>query len=163
MKRATKVPTAGELWLRNKTVRPCYMAPEMNAARLHDGWFATGDLFERDETGEFYNFGRADDMFVCNGRNIYPVEIESVLVRHPLVQNVCAAPMRNREDRSGRAARAARISRGIGCDRSRARHRASHAVPQLVSFAERLPEVGPGKVNRREVGRLLQAVHDRTA
>lgn len=55
--------------------------------RTEDGYFITNDLFRVDENGFYYFLGRADDMFVCGGNNIYPRQIESVLEEHPLVKN----------------------------------------------------------------------------
>lgn len=57
--------------------------PDVTAERLKDGWYATGDLMRRDAQGFFYFVGRADDMFVCGGENVYPGEIEKMLERHP--------------------------------------------------------------------------------
>lgn len=50
-----------------------------------DGFFITNDLFKTDENGFYYFLGRADDMFVSGGNNIYPRQIESILEEHPLV------------------------------------------------------------------------------
>ncbi len=50
-----------------------------------DGFFITNDLFKIDENGFYYFLGRADDMFVSGGNNIYPRQIESILEEHPLV------------------------------------------------------------------------------
>ena len=46
--------------------------PELTERKLRDGWFTTGDLFERDRDGFYFFKGRADDMFVCSGENVYP-------------------------------------------------------------------------------------------
>ena len=48
-----------------------------------DGYYHTGDVFRRDADGFYYFVGRADDMFVCGGENIYPGEVEKMLERHP--------------------------------------------------------------------------------
>jgi long-chain acyl-CoA synthetase len=153
----------GELWVRNETVHPCYTDEERNVERFRDGWFTTGDLFERTPAGDFYHRGRSDDMFICNGRNIYPVEIEALLGRHPGIAQVCAAPVRTRDDKMLPAvlvaARHAMAQSEV--QDFAARHGASHAVPRVVSFVERLPVVGPGKVNRLEARRLLQDIYDR--
>ncbi len=55
--------------------------------RTEDGYFITNDLFKVDENGFYYFLGRADDMFVSGGNNIFPRQIESVLEEHPLVKN----------------------------------------------------------------------------
>jgi len=58
-----------------------------------DGYYVTGDVFRRDENGFFYFVGRADDMFVCGGENIYPGEVERMLASHPAVQQACVVPV----------------------------------------------------------------------
>ncbi len=53
--------------------------PELTATKVKDGWINTGDKFRFDENGFYYYVGRADDMFVCSGENIYPGELESII------------------------------------------------------------------------------------
>ncbi|MGH6697253.1 MAG: class I adenylate-forming enzyme family protein [Sphingopyxis sp.] len=68
--------------------------PDATAERIRDGWYITGDIMRRDEQGFFYFVGRADDMFVCGGENVYPGEVEKLLERHPDVMQaaVVAVP-----------------------------------------------------------------------
>ena len=77
-------PRGGELWVRNPGVTTGYHnLPHVNADRIRDGWLATGDLFLRDDDG-FYHFrGRTDDMFNSGGENIYPKEVEDLLLFAP--------------------------------------------------------------------------------
>jgi long-chain acyl-CoA synthetase len=58
-----------------------------------DGFYITGDIFRHDAQGFFYFVGRADDMFLCGGENIYPGEVEKMLERHPSVQQACVVPV----------------------------------------------------------------------
>lgn len=68
--------------------------PDLTSTALTpDGYYVTGDIFRRDENGFFYFVGRADDMFVCGGENIYPGEVERMLERHPAVQQACVVPV----------------------------------------------------------------------
>ena len=55
-------------------------------AMTEDGYYRTGDVMRRDAHGFYYFVGRADDMFVCGGENIYPGEVERLLERHPAIQ-----------------------------------------------------------------------------
>jgi long-chain acyl-CoA synthetase len=155
----------GELWVRNESVHRCYTEEKLNAERFHDGWYVTRDLFERTPEGHFYHRGRSDDMFICNGRNIYPVEIEALLGRHPGIAQVCAAPVLTRDDKTlpGVLVMARHAIAESEVLDFAARHGPSHAVPRVVSFVEQLPLVGPGKVNRIAARRLLQDVYDRAA
>jgi len=87
-------PTEGELWVKNPGVTPGYHnLPEVNAERLKDGWLATGDLFSRDDEGFFFFRGRTDDMFNCGGENIYPKEVEDLLLSHASVYDAAVVPV----------------------------------------------------------------------
>ncbi|MEQ9396060.1 class I adenylate-forming enzyme family protein [Haliea sp.] len=67
--------------------------PELTQDRIRDGWITTGDVFERDSDGFLFFIGRDDDMFVCNGENIYPSEIEKVIEHHTGVVQTCVVPL----------------------------------------------------------------------
>jgi len=67
--------------------------PEVTAAKVRDGWYDTGDVMRRDRQGFYYFTGRADDMFVCGGENVYPGEIEKMLERHPAVLQAAVVPV----------------------------------------------------------------------
>ena len=67
--------------------------PQVTGAKLRDGWYDTGDVMRRDGSGFYYFTGRADDMFVCGGENVYPLEIENMLERHPAVLQAAVVPV----------------------------------------------------------------------
>ena len=67
--------------------------PEVTAARLVDGWYDSGDVMRRDADGFYYFVGRADDMFVCGGENVYPGEVERLLERCPGVAQAAVVPV----------------------------------------------------------------------
>ena len=75
----------GELCFRGPHVSTGYWKnPEATAEALDkEGWFHTGDMARRDTDGFFYIAGRAKDMFISGGVNVYPAEIENVLLQHP--------------------------------------------------------------------------------
>lgn len=80
---------AGEICTRGPAVFAGYFEnPEANAKALKDGWFHTGDLGKLDEDGFLYITGRASDMYISGGSNIYPREAEEVLLTHPAVTEV---------------------------------------------------------------------------
>ena len=79
----------GELCTRSPAVFAGYHNnPEATAEALKDGWFHTGDLGHVDAEGFVYITGRASDMYISGGSNIYPREIEEVLLTHPAVEEV---------------------------------------------------------------------------
>jgi fatty-acyl-CoA synthase len=74
----------GELWLSGPAVSPGYWnKPAETAAAFTDGWYHTGDLVRRDRNGFFRVVDRLKDMFISGGENVYPAEIEAVLLAHP--------------------------------------------------------------------------------
>jgi len=84
----------GTLMMRNPALMVGYQnLPEKTAQVVKDGWYISGDVMRRDKNGFFYFFGRADDMFVCSGENIYPLEVEKMLERHPAIQQASVVPL----------------------------------------------------------------------
>ena len=81
----------GVLQVRTPVLMPGYLnLPEKTAQVMTtDGYYVTGDVMRRDADGFYYFVGRADDMFVCGGENIYPGEVETMLERHPGIQQAC--------------------------------------------------------------------------
>lgn len=73
--------------------------PDADAKSIRDGWYFTGDLGYFDEDGELYVVGRVDDMVISGGENIYPEEVEDVLSKSPLVEQVAVIGMA--DDRMG--------------------------------------------------------------
>ncbi|HTD90256.1 MAG TPA: class I adenylate-forming enzyme family protein, partial [Burkholderiales bacterium] len=83
----------GELVLRNPGVLLAYHnLPAETAKQLREGWYYTGDICRRDTEGFYYFVGRNDDMFVCGGENIFPIEVESLLEKHPAVHQAYVMP-----------------------------------------------------------------------
>ena len=83
----------GELILKNPGILLGYHnMPEETTKRIRDGWYCTGDICRRDADGFYYFVGRTDDMFVCGGENIFPIEVVSLLERHPAVQQAVVLP-----------------------------------------------------------------------
>ena len=65
-----------------------YANEAANATAFRDGWFRTGDLGHVDRQGFRYLTGRASDMYISGGSNIYPIEIEEKLLTHPAIAEV---------------------------------------------------------------------------
>jgi long-chain acyl-CoA synthetase len=148
----------GELWVRNQTVEPCYRNPILNEKRFFDGWFKTGDMFARDGDGYFYWRGRSDDMFVCKGNNLYPSEIEAVIVSHPAVASACVAPV---VDKHGMPMPAAMLVAKSALSTQELREFllgkvTTRAMPVFIEIVEAMPTLGPGKMDRKAVASMLQ-------
>jgi acyl-CoA synthetase (AMP-forming)/AMP-acid ligase II len=144
----------GELDVRCPAVMEGYLnLSAATAAVLRDGWYRTGDLLRRDANGFYFFVGRADDMFVCSGENIYPGQVEELLESHPAVHQASVVPVADDERgqipvafvvlRRGREASEAEL-------RSFALARAAPVQhPRRVWFLAELPLTGTGKIDRR--------------
>lgn len=89
------VGEVGELWARSPANALGYLKdPETTTERFTvDGWLRTGDLMRRDEQGYCYFCGRTDDMISVGGENVYPKEVETIILSHPAVAEVCVVPV----------------------------------------------------------------------
>lgn len=85
----------GEMQIRGPHISAGYWQNEeaTRAAYGDDGWFRTGDLARKDGDGFFYIAGRRKEMFISGGVNVYPAEIEAVLVSHPSVADAAVIPV----------------------------------------------------------------------
>lgn len=89
------VPDKGVLQIRSRAVMMGYLnKPELSdRAMTEDGFYITGDIFERDADGFYFFVSRADDMFVCGGENVFPGDVEAMLMRHPAIAEACVVPV----------------------------------------------------------------------
>ena len=78
----------GEMWVRSGATIAGYVSGSTDSAAFEDGWMATGDIGYIDEEGLLYVCGRAKDMVLRGGENIYPSEIEATLLEHPDCEEV---------------------------------------------------------------------------
>jgi len=149
----------GELLLRGPMVTPGYWRnPEATAAAFLDGWFRTGDLVRVDEEGYLFVVDRLKNMFISGGENVYPVEIERVLVNHPAVSE--AAVVGISDEKWGEVGRAFVVSK-LGVNASETElldfcraHLAKFKVPRSVVFLDVLPKNDAGKINRQVLRQL---------
>jgi long-chain acyl-CoA synthetase len=126
-------------------------------AMTQDGYYITGDVFRRDADGFFYFIGRADDMFVCGGENIYPGEVERMLERHPAVHQVCVVPVPDELKAYKPVAYIVpRAGAAVSEDEIRQfalAHAPAYQHPRRVWFLDQLPLASTNKIDRR---RLMQ-------
>ncbi len=153
--------TTGEICVRGPGVfAGYYNNPEATAEATRFGWFHTGDLGHIDREGFVYITGRASDMFISGGSNVYPREIEEVLVTHPSVAEACVVGMP--DARWGESGVAVLVpADGAAVDQhdvlSLLEGRlARYKWPARIVVWPELPKSGYGKVAKREVKRLLE-------
>ena len=157
----------GEITTRSETVMSGYLDdPERTAQAVVDGWFRAGDLAWMDDEGFLFLAGRKSDMIIRGGENIYPDEIESVLLEHPSVS--AAAVIGQPDDHWGEIVVAAlELREGHDLDETGlARHcrerLAAYKVPARFLATRDLPRNVNGKIQKFAVTGLL-AEPDRTA
>jgi malonyl-CoA/methylmalonyl-CoA synthetase len=140
-----------EMLVRGPTIFNGYWGrPAATAERLVDGWFATEDLATVDD-GYVTIKGRASDLIVSGGYNVYPVEVEDVLLRHPGVAE--AAVSGTPSDEWGEAVTAWIVADGRPPSTAdvmawAAEYLAPYKRPRLVHFVDELPRNAMGKVRR---------------
>jgi fatty-acyl-CoA synthase len=137
-----------------------YNNPEATEQATRSGWFHTGDLGHVDEQGFVYITGRASDMYISGGSNVYPREIEEALLLHPAVAEACVVGMPH--EKWGESGVAVLVLRE-GAHANEAEllahldgRLAKYKWPQHFAFWSELPKSGYGKVTKREVKRLLE-------
>ena len=146
----------GEIAIRGHNIMKGYLnRPEATAEVMKDGWFRTGDLARRDEDGFYYIVDRSKDMIIRGGYNVYPREIEEVLMTHPDVS--LAAVVGVPHDSHGEEIKAFVIKNpgaGVTEDELIAwgkEQMASYKYPRLVEFKDALPMTATGKILKREL------------
>jgi acyl-CoA synthetase (AMP-forming)/AMP-acid ligase II len=118
-----------------------------------DGWYISGDVFRRDAEGAYYFVGRADDMFVCGGENIYPGEVEHLLEAHPDIVQACVVPVAD-EIKGAKpfafvVARAGAALTEDAVKRYALENAPAYQHPRQVAFMSELPLAGTNKVDRK--------------
>jgi acyl-CoA synthetase (AMP-forming)/AMP-acid ligase II len=151
----------GEVCARGDVVMSGYWRnPEASARALRDGWLWTGDLGALDEDGFLTLKDRSKDLIVSGGSNIYPREVEEVLLLHPAVAE---ASVVGRPDAEwGEAAVAFIVARGAPppieeLDRLCLDHIARFKRPKEYRFIDRLPKNNYGKVVKTELRQIMRA------
>lgn len=155
-------PTDGELWVKNPGVTRGYHGlPKVNAERLVDGWLKTGDLFHMDAGGFYYFRGRTDDMFNCGGENVYPKEVEDLLLGHPDVVDACVVPVEHTVKGMAPVAlvmlRAPDAATPESLTRWTLEKGPAYAHPRIIEIVDKIPANGAGKNDRTAVARDMNA------
>lgn len=149
------VGESGEMWVKGPQVMlGYYNRPEATAEIMKDGWLATGDVACMDEFGYFKIVDRKKDMIIVSGFNVFPNEIEEVVMMHKGVLEVAAIGVNDQgggervkifvvlKDQS--------ITDEMLISHCR-EHLTNYKVPKLIEFREELPKTNVGKILRREL------------
>ncbi len=147
---------SGELLIRGPNVTPGYWnRPEATADAINsDGWLHSGDVARCDEDGCYYIIDRWKDMFISGGENVYPAEVERVLVEHPAISEVAVVGVP--DERWGEVGKAFMCLRPDSPEPDPAtltawcRERlAGYKVPRYFQVVDELPRNALGKVTKQ--------------
>jgi acyl-CoA synthetase (AMP-forming)/AMP-acid ligase II len=161
-------PDEGELILKNPGILLGYHnMPEETVNRIRDGWYHSGDICRRDADGFYYFVGRADDMFVCGGENIFPIEVVALLEKHPSVQQAVVLPFAH--DLKGQVPYAFVVLRpGHKATEDELKtfalkHGPAYQHPRRVFFVDSMPLAGTNKIDQALLRRIAGSTPDQPA
>ena len=146
----------GEIAIRGHNImKGYYKRPEATEAAIKDGWFYSGDVGRRDEEGYLYIADRVKDMILRGGFNVYPRELEEVLMTHEAVSLCAVVGIRHEEH--GEEVKAFIVKKdGASISENEIvewckTNMASYKYPRFVEFRETLPMTATGKILKREL------------
>jgi len=155
------VGDVGEVWVRGDNVFAGYLDDaEATAAVFHDGWLRTGDMATADDDGYLYLVDRVKDLIIVSGFNVFPAEVEEMLMTHPEVVEVGVIGVAH--PHTGEAVKAYVVLQpGSPLDEEALidfslDHLARYKCPSKVIFVDTLPRNASGKLVRRSLDDALR-------
>ena len=145
----------GELCIRGPQVMVGYwQRPDATEEVLKNGWLHTGDVVTVDGEGFIRIVDRKKDMILVSGFNVYPNEIEDVLMQHPKVREAAAIGVPS--DLSGEAVKVCIVKKDPSLTKEDVldhcrRQLTGYKVPKIIEFRDELPKTNVGKILRREL------------
>ncbi len=147
----------GEIAIKGHNVmKGYYNRPEATEESIQDGWFRSGDLGKKNEDGYYFIVDRSKDMIIRGGYNVYPRELEEVLMEHPAVSLVAVIGVPH--DSHGEEIKAVIVKNKEHEDVSEddlvawgKDQFAGYKYPRSVQFIDELPMTSTGKILKREL------------
>ena len=146
---------SGEVWAKGENIFLGYYRDQEATDRVltHDGWLRTGDIAVIDDEGDLYLVDRLKDLIIVSGFNVYPAEVEQVLLTHPSIAQaaVVGAP----HPHTGESVRAHIVLKpGVHLDEDAIiehcqKQLARYKCPSKVLIVQSLPTGSTGKILRR--------------
>jgi fatty-acyl-CoA synthase len=159
--RETPPGASGEILVSGPILMSGYWGkPELTRETIHEGWLHTGDLGIRDEEGFYYILDRVKNMFISGGENVYPAEVERILLENPRVEAAAVAGVP--DEKWGEAGKAFVVAReGDSITEAELRkwcseRLARYKVPAHFEFVDHIPENAGGKIMRYRLSQLDQ-------
>jgi len=147
----------GELLLKGPHIFSGYWLEPTETQKTieQDGWVHTGDLVMQDEDGFYYIVGRRKEMYISGGENIYPVEIEEILFKHPAIDLAAVIGVPDEKwGEVGKAFLTLKSDKSLKTDEIREyllSKLAKYKIPQYFEIKESLPLSATGKILKREL------------
>lgn len=149
------VGDAGEIWVRGPNVFHGYWEDPVATANAltGDGWLRTGDIAVVNDDGYLFLVDRAKDLIIVSGFNVYPAEVEDVLIEHPAIEGVAVVGVPH--PYTGEAVKAYVVLRdGVSAEEDDiiawcGERLARYKCPDKVMFVDELPQGAGGKIVRR--------------
>lgn len=145
----------GELWSKGPpNTLGYYKQPDVTAEKITpDGWVKSGDLVYADEQGYIYFQGRKDDMINCGGENVYPKEVETIILTHPAVADVSVVSARHQVKGEAPVAWVV-LHKGETADERGLKQfflqkGPAYAHPRRIFFLDEIPVSGTNKIDRK--------------
>jgi long-chain acyl-CoA synthetase len=149
----------GELWYRGHNVmKGYYKRPEANAKTITDGWLHSGDVAVKDEKGRYYIVDRTKDMIIRGGLNVYPREVEEVMIKHEAVSLVAVTGVP--DPKMGEEIKAyVVLAEGASASPSELiaytkGNLAAYKYPRQVEILDALPMSATGKILKKELRKM---------
>jgi acyl-CoA synthetase (AMP-forming)/AMP-acid ligase II len=146
----------GEICVHGPTVMKGYWEdPDATADALRNGWLHTGDIGYMDEKGYVYILDRIKDMIISGGSNVYPREVEELLLRHPAISEACVIGLP--DELWGEVVKAVVVLKPGAKTTSQeiiefaGEHLANYKRPKSVDFVSEIPKSPYNKVLKREL------------
>jgi fatty-acyl-CoA synthase len=143
----------GTIHVRSSALFDGYRSGESTQER--EGFLSMGDLGWLDDDGRLFVEGRADDMVVVGGENVYPAEVEEVLAKVPGVDDVAVLGVPDRQYGNVLAAFVVGGASESKVEAAAKKDLASFKVPRVIRLVDELPRTSTGKVLRRELAQQL--------
>jgi fatty-acyl-CoA synthase len=151
----------GTLHVRSDALFEGYQSGESSEER--NGFLSMGDLGWRDDDGRLFVEGRADDMVVVGGENVYPAEVERVIAGVRGVEDVAVIGVADRQYGQVLAAFVVGSAKPAAIEAGAEKDLASFKVPRVIRVVDELPRTSTGKVLRRELEELAAKEGDQQA
>jgi long-chain acyl-CoA synthetase len=152
----------GELLYKGHNVmKGYYKKPKENAKTIQDGWLYSGDIAVKDQDGFYYIVDRTKDMIIRGGLNVYPREVEEVMIKHPAVSLVAVIGIPDEE--MGEEIKAFVVLKPDHSIKSAEliawtkKNIAAYKYPRQIEFLDALPMSATGKILKKEL-RVVEKV-----